>query len=71
MTRYDYKELRTNAINNPTFENLATLANWLTAFDPASWNGEFFDINDGLRLRPIIGEETENGIFPIINFEIF
>lgn len=70
MTKYDYAKLREKAIDNPTFENLASLANWLTAFDPAAWNGEFFDIDNGLRLHPIMGEETEDGTFPIINFEI-
>lgn len=69
MTRYDYQELREKAINNPTFENLEALADWLSNYDINSWNGEFWDI-DGLRLYPIFGDEDENGCFPIVNYEI-
>lgn len=69
MTRYDYQELREKAINNPTFENLEDLADWLSNYDINSWNGEFWDI-DGLRLYPIFGDEDENGCFPIVNYEI-
>ena len=72
MTRYDYEELRAKAINNPTFENLEALADWLRYYDYSqkSWNGEFWDIDDGLRLYPIYGDEDENGCFPIVNYEI-
>lgn len=72
MTRYDYQELRAKAIENPTFENLEALADWLDYYDynRKSWNGEFWDIGDGLRLYPIYGDEDENGCFPIVNYEI-
>ena len=70
MTRYDYQELREKAIENPTFENLEALADWLSNYDMNSWNGEFWDIDDGQRLYPIYGDEDENGYFPIVNYEI-
>ena len=70
MTRYDYQELREKAIENPTFENLEALADWLRNYDGNSWNGEFWDIDDGQRLYPIYGDEDENGCFPIVNYEI-
>ena len=70
MTRYDYQELREKAINNPTFENLEALADWLRNYDGNSWNGEFWDIDNGQRLYPIYGDEDENGCFPIVNYEI-
>lgn len=70
MTRYDYEELRAKAIENPTFENLEALADWLRNYGTKSWNGEFWDIDDGQRLYPIYGGEDENGCFPIVNYEI-
>ena len=70
MTRYDYEELRAAAIDNPTFENMEALADWLRNYDGNSWNGEFWDIGDGLRLYPIYGDEDENGCFPTVNYEI-
>ena len=57
MTRYDYQELREKAIENPTFENLEALADWLRNYD-------------GQRLYPVYGDEDENGCFPIVNYEI-
>ena len=70
MIRYDYQELRAKAINNPTFENLEALADWLRNYDMNSWNGEFWDIDDGQRLYPIYGDEDEDGDFPIVNYKI-
>lgn len=70
MTRYDYAELRAAAIDNPTFENMEALADWLRNYDMNSWNGEFWDIDDGLRLKPEYGEEDENGCFPIVGYSI-
>lgn len=70
MGRYDYENLRKQAIENPTFENLEALANWFSTYDMSSWNGEFFDIDDGLRLIPEYGEEDENGCFPIVGYSI-
>ena len=70
MTRYDYQELREKAINNPTFDNLKNLADWLSNYDTNSWNGEFWDIDDGQRLYHVYGDEDENGCFPIVNYEI-
>ena len=70
MTYYDYEELRAKAIENPTFENLEALADWLRNYDMNSWNGEFWDIDDGQRLYPIYGDEDEDGDFPIVNYKI-
>jgi hypothetical protein len=36
MGRYDYEDLRKQAIENPTFENLEALANWLETYDMSS-----------------------------------
>lgn len=70
MTRYDYEELRAAAIDNPTFENMEALADWLRTYDMSSWNGECFDIDDGLSLYPIYGDEDEDGCYPIIAYKI-
>lgn len=70
MSRYDYEELRAAAVENPTFENMEALADWLENYNMSSWNGEYFDIDDGLRLYPIYGAEDEDGCFPIIDYKI-
>ena len=70
MTRYDYAELRKAAVENPTFENLEVLADWLRNYDMNSWDGECFDIDDGLRLYPVYGDEDEGGCFPILGYKI-
>lgn len=50
---YDYKELREQAINNPTDENLDSLGSWCEQFGDDSWNGEYFDLEDGHKLYRI------------------
>lgn len=60
MLEYGYEEYRKNAIENPTQENLQILANWLWLYGNSYWNGETWDIDNGLRLRPHYNEELED-----------
>lgn len=60
MLEYGYKEYRKNAIKNPTQENLKILANWLLLYGDSYWNGETWDIENGLRLRPHYNEKLED-----------
>jgi hypothetical protein len=51
---YDYKELREKALNeNATVEDRVALYEWLEQYDMRSWNGECFDIGEGLSLYPV------------------
>lgn len=65
MNEYKYQEYRKKAIEYPTEENLNTLAEWLFMWGGNYWNGEAWDIDNGMRLYPIY---DENG--NIIKYEI-
>lgn len=72
MTRYDYRELREKALApNATFEDKANLACWFDNYDPYEWNGECYDLGDGIAMRPVYGEPDENGNYPIVDYMIF
>ena len=62
-TYYDYEELRKSAIEEDTFEAKQALADWFDQHYIDGWNGEYYDIDDGLRLFPVyeFGEEDEDG----------
>lgn len=68
--RYEYAEARRAAIENPTAENLTALADWLDAYDPQAWNGEYYDLGDGKELRPIYGAPDEYGDVEVTGYEI-
>lgn len=54
MTRYDYDTIRAKALHpDATAEDRIALMEWLDAYDASAWNGEYYDIDDGLRLYPI------------------
>lgn len=67
---YAYAELRKAAINNGTPEDIAALVEWMEQHGSSYWNGEYYDIDDGLRLRPIYNwdahtqEEIDDGLQP-------
>lgn len=51
---YTYKEKRAKAIaHNSTVEDRLALFLWMEDHDMREWNGESFDIDNGLRLYPI------------------
>ena len=75
MTRYDYGELREKALApNATFEDKVDLACWFDNYDPSAWNGECYDLGDGVTMWPMCsvdGEPDENGDYPIVDYKIF
>lgn len=46
------------------------LGEWMTSFGNSYWNGECFDIDDGLGLWPVYGEPNEDGDVELIRYEI-
>lgn len=68
---YEYAELREKALSSTsTAEDRLALFNWMQDYALSYWNGEYFDIDEGLRLYPVynILEETEEG--DIIDLEL-
>ncbi len=60
MTRYDYNGLKDKALsNNATLEDLKNLADWFDEFDPSSWNGEFYNMEDGMELVPEYAKDKD------------
>lgn len=54
MTRYDYDTIRAKALRpDATAEDRLALVNWLETYDASAWNGEYYDIDGGLRLYPV------------------
>ena len=70
MGYYDYKELRAAATaSGATQADINALGKWCSEFGTRSWNGEFYDIDDGLRLFPTVTED-ESGDIEVTGYEI-
>ncbi|MBQ7818529.1 MAG: hypothetical protein IJ341_02410 [Bacteroidales bacterium] len=68
--RYDYETLRKNALaENSTKEDRLALLEWCSEFLYAHFNGESYDIDNGLSLYPIYNE-VEEGVFEVVDAEI-
>lgn len=63
---YHFKELREKALSKTaTVEDRLNLVEWCSRYD-LSWNGECYNILDGLYLYPIyqgVGEPDDDGDF--------
>lgn len=70
MSYYNYEELREKAINGG-FEEKEMLYQWFVdnCEHGEYWNGECYDLGEGLSLYPVYGEEV-NEQYDIIDFEI-
>lgn len=69
---YEYKELRKKALSeNATKEDRMNLLDWFERHGDTQnqWNGESWDIDEGLRLFPIY-KEIEEDCFEVVNAEI-
>ena len=61
--RYDYADLRAAALApSATQADLERLAIWLTRYDASAWNGEYYDIDEGLTLRPTYSRLSDDEI---------
>ena len=57
---YTYQELREAATSeSATAADRIRLINWFENEDMADWNGEYFDMDDGLRLYPVYEYEYD------------
>ena len=66
---YQYEELYAAASKfDSTTEDRLALYEWLNQYDYQSWNGEYFDLDDGHGLYPIY--EEHDGDFTVIDAEI-
>lgn len=73
MNYYSYDELRAEAIRTESREACRALAMWLMEYDPGSWNGEYFDIDGGRMLWPVVddpGDCDDPKYLPLYNFVI-
>lgn len=71
LKRYSYKELRAAAVAAGASQDaIDALGEWMTSFGNSYWNGECFDIDDGLGLWPVYGEPNEDGDVELIRYEI-
>lgn len=71
LKRYSYKELRAAAVAAGASQDaIDALDEWMTSFGNSYWNGECFDIDDGLGLWPVYGEPNEDGDVELIRYEI-
>ena len=63
MNEYAYAELREKALSaESTAEDRIELFDWMENYDMRAWNGEYFDIDEGLRLYPVYDiTEDEDG----------
>lgn len=71
MKEYAYKELCKKALENPSQENLTTLADWFWGYGNEYWNGEGWKIDKDKYLVPIYSEEPDNhGCYKILGYKI-
>lgn len=69
---YDYATLNAAATKtNATETDKLNLLSWFEVNDSSSWNGECYDLGNGLGLYPIYDlVDEENEIFEIVGAEI-
>ena len=77
MNEYSYKELKEAAMRrNARAEDRIALVEWFEWFSNGrDWNGEFWDLGNGLRLYPIYegrepDEDGEYTYFELVDAEI-
>lgn len=52
MGRYDFKELRENALNTRSQDDIDALGEWFDHYGKMCWNGEVYDA-DGFYIKPV------------------
>lgn len=62
--RYDWEEVKSAALSpNATADDVDALGEWLERYDMLSFNGEYYDLGDGLRLYPVYEINDRDGDF--------
>lgn len=72
MSNYEYEKLFNAAISeNASAADRIALLDWLDLDSRGNgWNGEFYEIENGLRIRPVWKEITEDE-YELIDCEIY
>ena len=76
MSYYDYAELRAKAVQTRAQADIDALAEWFENYGSDFWNGEYYDAEDGLRLRLVEEPESfdENGeadYWKVVGYELY
>lgn len=71
MSLYDYDELKNKALApDATKADRLNLLDWFQNYGTMYWNGEYYDLDNGLRLYPIIEMDADAVQGEIIDAEI-
>ena len=76
MSYYDYPELRAKAVQTRAQADIDALGEWFANYGSDFWNGEYYDAEDGLRLRRVEEPESfdENGevdCWKVVGYELY
>lgn len=64
-----YQELRARAVSRDAdAEKRLDFFYWMEEYDRADWNGEYFDIDNGLRMYPVYNITEDDG--EIVDIEL-
>ena len=68
---YNYKELVEKATaTGATIDDRLALFDWFDRYDIDYWNGEYYQMDDGLRLYPIYAFDSNEGCFVLVDADI-
>lgn len=70
MTTYDYEELKNKALStDATQDDINALGEWFEQYGDRYWNGEYFSVENGIRLYRI-EKEVDEDEFEITGYEL-
>lgn len=59
MNAYQYADLLKQALKTESQEDLQALADWMDAYDSRSWNGEAYNLDNGMMLYKIFDPDND------------
>ena len=66
---YNFRDLLNTAEDEHNLKAWQAVAEWLSKYDPDSWNGSEWDLGNGSSLRPVYGDPV-NDMYPITGYSI-
>ena len=70
MTSYDYEELKNKALSaDAKQEDVNALGEWFECFGDKYWNGEYFSVENGIRLYRV-EKEVDEGEWETTGYEL-
>ena len=70
-TYYNYKELVEKATaTGATRDDRLALLEWFNCYGKDYWNGEYYEMDDGLRLYPVAVFDYDEGYFTDVDADI-